>query len=214
MIHDISVRLEDQAIPFPGDPPFQCRFVRAIREGGSCNLSRLTMSVHRGTHVDAPLHFLDGASPLGDYPIGRFILPATVIEVPPGPQILPEHLADLTPAPRQAVLFKTDNSRLGWAVAGAIRDDYVHLTPSAAQRLTRLPIGLAGIDYPTIEQRGSPGHPVHKALLAADILILEGINLADVPPGRYQLFCLPLALTSAEGAPARAVLLGPQGPDR
>lgn len=209
MIHDISVRLEDQAVPFPGDPPFERRFVRSIREGGSCNLSRLTMSVHRGTHVDAPLHFLDGASCLGDYPIERFILPAAVVEVPAGPEVLAGHLAGLAPAPGEAVLLKTDNSRLGWAAAGAIRDDYVHVTLPAAQRLAGLGVGLVGIDYPTIEQRGSRGHPVHKALLAADILILEGINLAGVAAGRYQLFCLPLALASAEGAPARAVLLGP-----
>jgi len=208
MIHDITVRLADQAPPYPGDPPFERRFTRTIAGGGACNFSVLSMSLHRGTHVDAPLHFIDGGRAVGDYGLERFLLPALVVEVPPGPAVRPEHFAAADVRPGQAVLFKTDNSRRGWVRSGAFTEDFVHLTLPAGQKLLELRAGLVGIDYATVERRGDPSHPLHKLLLGADILILECVDLGAVPPGRYTLHCPPLSLGPAEASPVRAVLIG------
>ncbi len=207
MIHDISLRLPDRAVPYPGDPPFACEFLRAIGGGDSCNLSSLAMSLHRGTHLDAPLHFLDGGKSLDAYPLERFVLPAVVVDVPSAPAVLAEHLAGLPPLAGQAVLLRTDNSRRGWCHTPPFRDDFVHLSLPAARRLIDLQASLVGIDYPTIEARGDPAHPVHRALLAADVLILEGLDLSAVRSGRYTLQCLPLPLKATEASPVRAALI-------
>jgi arylformamidase len=205
-IYDLSVRITDEAIAFPGDPPFKLELVKTIRAGNSCNLSGIAMSLHRGAHLDTPRHFIDGGKTLEDYPIERFLVTAHVVEVASGYQILPEHFRDLVPAPGEAILFKTDNSRQGWCRSGALRDRYAAVTVVAANRLTELRVGLVGIDYPTVEPRGNRAYSVHKTLLGADILILEGIDLSAVPTGQYLLHCLPLNLPGAEASPVRAVL--------
>ncbi len=207
MIHDITVRMTDQAPPYPGDPPFECTFVRTIAGGGGCNLSTLSTSLHRGTHLDAPLHFIDGGKAMDAFPLSRFILPAVVIEVPPAGDVQTEHLDGAGIAPGDAVLLRTENSRRGWAAAGAFREDYVAVSASAAERLVELKASLVGIDYPTVERRGAAGHPAHTILLGAGMLILEGVNLASVRPGRYTLHCLPLSLGPVEASPVRAVLI-------
>ncbi|NQU76212.1 MAG: cyclase family protein [Planctomycetes bacterium] len=209
MIHDISVRLDDQAMAMPNDVAFQRRFFKTIAAGASCNQSMLTMSIHRGTHVDTPLHFIEGGKALKDYPLERFVLPAVVVEAPRGLTLGPEALEGADVRPGDAVLFKTDNSRAGWSTSGVFRTEYAAVTLKLAMRLIELGASMAGLDYPTIEIRGDRTYPVHKALLGSDILILEGINLVDVISGRYTLSCLPLPLVNAEASPVRAVLSSP-----
>jgi arylformamidase len=207
MIHDISVRMTDQAPPYPGDPPFECRFVRTIAGGGGCNLSTLATSLHRGTHLDAPLHFVHGGKAMDAFPLSRFIVPAVVVDVPPAAAVQAEHLDGAALAPGDAVLLRTENSRRGWASAGVFREDYVAVSASAAKRLVELQASLVGIDYPTVERRGAVGHPAHTILLGAEIILLEGVNLAGVKPGRYTLHCPPLAMGPVEASPVRAVLI-------
>jgi len=205
VVYDISVRLDD-AITMPGDPPYDRPWVKRIAAGNSCNLSALSMSLHRGTHIDTPLHFLEGVKRLDDYPLERFMLPAMVVETD-AMAIGPEHLPLLDGLANEALLFKTDNSREGWVTSGTWRESYAHLTLDAARAIVAAGVGMVGIDYATIEARGDKSYPVHKTLLSADVLILEGLNLAAVPPGRNTLHCLPLVLPGAEASPVRAVLM-------
>jgi arylformamidase len=209
-IYDISVLIGGESIDFPGDPPYRRDMPKTIAAGDVCNVSRITMSAHCGSHVDAPLHLIDGGKCLDEYPLDRWMCDAMVVEAPEGLTIEPEHLDGVDFGAEQAVLFKTDNSRKGRCTCGVFHEQYTHLTPPAAERLIAAGVGLVGIDYPTIEFSPDGDYPVHRALLGADMLILEGVNLARVPPMRFDLHCLPLRLAGAEASPVRAILRGPK----
>lgn len=166
-------------------------------------MHKITLGTHTGSHIDAPLHFLEGGRAIDQYPLYRFMEPAQVVEVS-GKEIGPEHIEGLDPEAR-AVLFKTLNSSL--MGIGAFCRDYTALTPEGAEVLIEKGIRLVGIDYVSIERFGTPDFLVHKRLLEEDVLILEGLNLKDVPPGLYLLLALPLRLKGMDGSPVRALLL-------
>ena len=167
----------------------------------------LNFGAHTGTHVDAPAHFIEGAAKIESLPLEVLIGEAQVIEVPDDVQVIDKEFvtAQCSPAiPR--VLFKTRNSAF-WSEP-EFHTDFAYLDLEAAQSLVEQGIKLVGIDYLSIEKFGSPKHETHLALLSHDVVILEGLNLTDVPAGNYELICLPLRLRSSkgDGAPARVVL--------
>jgi arylformamidase len=205
-IYDITVTLGGGAIDYPGDPPFQREQVSAIRTGGAYDLSLLHMSAHAGTHIDAPAHFIPGGRTIDQYAAADFLFPAHVVVIENKRSIGTTELSALSIRPGDAVLFKTDNSRSGRCRSGVFSPDYVSLSAEAAELLVRKRPGLAGFDYISAERHDASGHPVHLALLRHDILILEGIDLGQVPAGAYTLWCLPLKISGAEASPVRAVL--------
>jgi len=206
-IYDISVILGEESFPFPGDPPFSKEMVLSIQDGGSCDVSKLTMSAHSGTHIDAPSHFFAGGNTLTDYPAESFILPTRVVAIEDRQSIKPEDLLDIDIDPGNALLFKTDNSETGRCISGIFSERFVCMTPEAAAVCVEKKVGLVGLDYITIEKHGDDAFPIHRKLLGSGIFILEGINLKNVPPGRYTLVCLPLKIKGGEASPVRAVLL-------
>ncbi len=210
-VFDISVMLGTESVDYPGDTPFSRNLIATLADGGFCDLSRLEMSAHSGTHIDSPAHFLKGGKTLDAYPLERFMLSAQVIAVDDPESIQPAELKGLTISPGEAVLFKTRNSVDGLCRSASFTKDFVYMTAAAAELLVDQKAGLVGIDYITIEQYGGTGFPVHDALLKNDILILEGIDLQPVPPGRYRLHCLPLKIKGAEASPVRAVLTTQEG---
>jgi arylformamidase len=206
-VYDISVLLGEEAINWPGNPPYSRELVSAIEDGESLNLSKLTLNTHIGTHVDTPAHFIAKGKTLDGYPIERWILPARVVSIKDREIIQPAELANLDLRPGDALLFKTDNSTSGRCTSGVFSESFVHMSPEAADFCITQKVSLVGIDYASVEKYGNDAFPVHHKLLGNGILILEGINLKEVPPGKYTLFCLPLKIKGAEGAPARAVLV-------
>jgi len=206
-IYDITVTLGGGAIDYPGDPPYRREQVSAIRSGGSYDLSRLEMSAHAGTHVDVPAHFIPGGRTIDQYAAGDFIFPAHVIAIESRESIRASELAAVAIRPGDAVLFKTDNSRSGRCRSGTFSPLYVSLTEEAAELLVRKKAGLAGFDYISPERCDDAGFPVHQELLRNGILLLEGIDLGQVPEGSYMLWCLPLKIAGAEASPVRAVLI-------
>jgi arylformamidase len=130
-----------------------------------------------------------------------------VIEVEGKRSIHPKHLKNLELKQGEALLFKTDNSMSGILISGEFTEDFVSLSPEAADFCVEKKWSLLGIDYVTIGKFGEESVDVHRKLLGHGILILEGINLKAVPPGRYTLICLPLRINGGEGSPVRAVLL-------
>ncbi len=209
-IHDISVPVAAERTPiWPGDPPIEQSLVWRLGQGSDANVSRLSMSVHAGTHVDAPVHVLpDGAG------VERLALASLVgachvcaIETADGPvdDAVLEALG--LPDNVERLLLKTPNSRL-WAQGGAaFQPAFAALTPAAAHWLVRRGVKLVGIDYLSIEPFAVDEPVVHRTLLAAGVVVLEGIDLSRVAPGRYTLVCLPLNLPGSDGAPARAILI-------
>jgi arylformamidase len=204
-IYDISVEL-DVSPSYPGDQLYGRQMVSRIESGEECNLSQLSLSAHAGTHIDSPAHFQDLGKTVDQYPLQRFVLPAHVLSVEDARSIKPSSLRGLNIESGEALLFKTDNSRRGLLKRACFSEDYVFLAPETAEMCVKIGISLAGIDYLSVDRFGDSSYPAHKRLLENDILILESIDLADVPTGRYQLLCLPLKLRG-EAAPVRAVLL-------
>ncbi len=165
------------------------------------------MPTHVGTHVDTPAHYFAQGKNLDAYPIERWILPAHVVSIKNREVIQPGELANIDLRPGEALLFKTANSLSGQATSGVFSERFVYMSLEATDFCIARKVSLVGIDYVSVEKYDTEDSPVHQKLLENDILILEGINLKDVPPGRYILFCSPLKIKGAEGAPARAVLV-------
>lgn len=205
-IYDISVILGVESITYPGDEPYRREVMKKIEEE-SAEVSRLIMSSHAGTHIDVPAHFIEGGKRIHDYDVERFIVPAQVVEIENPFEIRVEELRNLNIKKEMALLFKTRNSRDGISNSGEFTEDFVYLTWEAANFCVEMNIPLVGIDYITVEKSGGKDHVVHKKLLGNDILILEGINLKNVPNGEYTLFCLPLKIKDGEASPVRAILV-------
>jgi arylformamidase len=165
------------------------------------------MSTHSGTHLDFPYHFLPSGKRLEDYSMERFFLPTLVLHLPGVPEIRAESLANEDIRTGDAVLFRTENSDRGILHGPCFRSDFVDLSLEAARVLADKGILLVGIDALSLERTEDPSYPVHCLVLDRDILILEGIDLANVAAGRYTLAAFPLKLKDSEASPVRAVLL-------
>jgi len=205
-IIDISMPLHPHMPTWPGSVGFRLIRVMRLEAGDPANVSRLGCDVHMGTHVDAPRHFLENGDTVEQLPLETLIGPAVVAYLPGVDAITADDLADLAlPSGTKRLLLRTRNSDLWTARVNEFREDYVALTADAARWVVEQGICLIGVDYLSVQcYDDSP--LTHQILLEEGIIILEGLNLAGVQPGIYELICLPLRLVGAEAAPARAVL--------
>jgi arylformamidase len=162
------------------------------------NLSRLDFGVHSGTHVDAPVHFIDGAPAAESLPLEVLIGPARVLDLTAAERLDASAFDGVELQER--VLLKTRNSEL-WA-RETFADDFLALTEDGARRLIDGGVRLVGIDYLSIGDEAA-----HQALLGAGVVAIEGLDLRRVDPGDYELICAPLKLVGSDGAPARVVLV-------
>jgi arylformamidase len=201
---DVSVPLGPDLPSYPGNTPFSIEAVKRIANGDSSNVSGLHLSAHAGTHVDAPRHFFDNGIGVDALPLEMLLGRVRVIEVMSRRGIGADELmgADLSEEVR--VLIKTQNSKL-WGSA-EFHSNYVGVTESGAKHLVDHGIKLVGVDYLSVEEFKKPGAPAHHVLLGGGTIVIEGLNLRDVDPGVYEMFCLPLRVVGADGAPARVVL--------
>ena len=201
---DVTMPLDATLPTYPNNTPFSLEPLKRLAWGDSSNVSTLHMSAHIGTHVDAPRHFFDegpGTEALAlDLLLGR----ARVIEVMSRSGVTAEDLAAEDFSSDERILIKTRNSQL-WGSA-EFHADYVGVTESGARHLVAHGIKLVGVDYLSVEKYKTPGAPAHHVLLGAGTIVIEGLNLRDVEPGLYDLYCLPLCIVGSDGAPARVVL--------
>jgi len=206
-IYDITVPIHVNMPIYEGDPGVRIEPWSAFAKGDSSNVSFLNFGAHTGTHVDAPAHFIEGARKIDQLSLATLIGPARVVEVPRElMEIDPNFLAGCDLEGAERVLFHTRNSTF-WAGEG-FRKDFTHLLPEAAELLVNHGVKLVGTDYLSIEKFHSGHHRTHITLLSNNVVIVEGLNLTDIPAGDYELICLPLkvAAGAGDGAPARAVL--------
>jgi len=207
-IYDVTVTISAETPIYKTDPGVEFGSHRQMANGDSANVSKVAFGVHTATHVDAPNHFIDGAKRIHELDPQKLVGPCRVIEVAADIiAIEPEHVGDIVGAER--VLLKTRNSKFWATPEDGFRTDFSYITPETAKLLVDNGIVLVGIDYLSIEKSGSPGHPVHIALLEKEIVILEGVDLRAVPPGEYEITCAPLKYDggNGDGAPARTFLI-------
>ncbi len=201
--HDISLKLSSETIRWVTAPPFELEERRRMSKGDPNNSSALNMSVHSGTHIDAPFHFVADGNTIDQLPLERFIGPALVFAVEAERYITKEHVAGIRLDGATRVLFKTRNSEL--LHQQEYDPDFVAFSVEAAQSLVELGVELVGLDYLSVAHADEQV-PVHRAFLDHGVVLLEGIDLSAVAPGRYELMCLPIPLGDSDGAPCRAVL--------
>ena len=201
---DISRTLTSGIAVWPGDQPFEHTWTLRIQDGSTVNLSAVALSIHTGTHADAPLHYLQDGAPIDEIPLLQFIGPCLVIDTTNATVILPEHVDvnDNMRIPR--LLFKTRHS----GVADTEWDpDLVPFSPSAIDRMAEQGVVLVGTDAPSVDPADSKTLDAHKALGRHGLVNIENLILKDVAPGLYQLIALPMKVQGLDGAPVRAVLV-------
>ncbi len=201
---DVTVPLDASLPTYPGNTPFTLEPIKRLARGDSSNVSSVHMSVHAGTHVDAPRHFFDRGAGAESLPLEMLVGRTRVIEIASRKGVGAEDLSGMDLSEDVRLLLKTANSRL-WADA-AFHQEYVGITESGARHLLEHGIKVVGVDYLSVEEFRKPGAPAHHLLLGGGTILIEGLNLRDVEPGIYDMICLPLRIVGADGAPARVVL--------
>ena len=202
---DVSVPLSEDHPAWPTDDPFRYWETRTIADGGKANCASMSLSLHYGTHVDAPYHFIPGGKTIDEVEADLFIGPCLVISVLEADAVIePVHLEGKVPQGTKRLLVKTQNSFF-------VRDkefhtDYTAFSEKSAQWLVDRGVRLLGLDYFSIGPYDNNAPP-HRAFLTSGGIALETIDLSSVEPGEYEICCLPLKVKGSGGAPAR-VLLG------
>ena len=207
-IIDVSLGIGPNMLTWPGDPGVEVERKKRIEAGDPANVSELRLGSHTGTHVDPPIHFVEGATAIDGLDLDIFYGPAVVADLTKADSVGPPELDSLDlPQGTERVLCKTRNSELWRDPSPAFPQDYVAVTADGAGWLVDRGIRLVGVDFLSVEKDGPPGFPVHTTLLKAGTIIVEGLNLVDAAPGEYTFVCLPLKVLDGDGAPARAALI-------
>jgi arylformamidase len=200
-IIDISVPVRPGMIVWDDEAAPVVERVSSIAGGDGYNLSRLVLGAHTGTHVDAPLHFIEGGASVEHLPLEALIGPALIVDARSvAEEIDAETVEREVVTGTERVIFATRNSQL-WDRDG-FTNDFVGVSPAAAALLVERGVRLVGIDYLSV---GAP--ETHRKLLSDGVVLLEGLDLRGVEAGDYRLVCLPLDIVGSDGAPARAVLI-------
>jgi arylformamidase len=202
---DISVPLRSGMVHWPDNPPVRFERMLDIERGDACNVSKLSLGAHTGTHMDAPIHFLSDGIGIDEIPLTATMGRARVIEIGDTESIKSGELTAHRIRRGERILFKTANSAHGWQTDEFV-EDFVYIGREAARYLATIGVQTIGVDYLSIGGFHVDGVDTHQALLEAGIWVIEGLNLSYVQPGRYDLICLPLRIVGGDGAPARAVL--------
>ena len=202
---DISVPLHSGMVHWPGDPEPSLERISEIGQGAAANVTMCRMTAHTGTHMDAPCHFLDGKDGIDQFPLSLAVGPARVIDLPGASILGRAQLESKDIQPGERVLFKTRNSDRRWDNQD-FETGFVAFDASGARFLVERGVSLVGVDYLSVGLFQGDGVETHKVLLGGGVWILEGLNLAGVREGEYELVCLPLRIAGCDGSPARAIL--------
>ena len=207
-IHDISLTISPDLPTWPGDPGLELEKTESMDDGAHANVTRISASVHLGTHVDAPHHFLNDGRTMEGLSLEVLTGPCYVLQLPDGVDAITSEVlerSEITPGMKR-ILFGTSNSHLWANGEKEFQTDFVAITEDGAQWLVEHKVQLVGVDYLSVAPYGD-SVSTHKILLEAGIVVVEGLNLSKVMRGFYELYCLPLKIAGSDGAPARAILI-------
>ncbi|HYZ10453.1 MAG TPA: cyclase family protein [Actinomycetota bacterium] len=205
---DVSLGVGPDLPTWPGDPGVEVVPTARLARGDQANVSELRMGSHTGTHVDPPVHFIDGEASIDALPLETLVGTAVVADLRGSEGIGPAELDALDlRAGVERLLCRTDNSDRWASAVAEFPDDYVAITPDGARWIAERGLRLVGVDFLSVERDGPPDFPVHRTLLGAGVIVVEGLDLSKVEPGPYTLVCAPLKVIGGDGAPARALLI-------
>lgn len=207
-IYDISLTISPTLPTWPGDPTLELELIESMDKGAHDNVTRISSSVHLGTHVDAPHHFLNDGRTVESLPLDVLTGPCYVTQLPDGVEAITSEVLDRSEitSEMKRVLFGTRNSHLWARGESAFQTDFVAITEDGAEWLVERGVQLVGVDYLSVAPYGD-SVPTHTVLLKAGVVVVEGLNLSQVMRGFYDLYCLPLKIVGSDGAPARAILI-------
>ncbi len=202
---DISRPLYTGSPHWPGDSATDYTFTARIVDGRSSNVGRLSLSAHNGTHVDAPFHYNERGAAIDALPPELYVGPARVIDARGHATFTTAQFAGLTAteiAATPRILFRTDT----WTDNATFPTTWPLLDRALPRWLADRGVRLVGFDVPSVDELSNTDMAIHHVLDAANLLILESLDLRDVAAGVYELIALPLKLRGADGSPVRAVL--------
>ncbi|MGO9139412.1 MAG: cyclase family protein [Syntrophales bacterium] len=203
---DLSLTLKSNMVHWPTDPSFSIERVRDMDKGDTVNLSKITMGAHSGTHVDAPVHFIKGAKGVDRLLFDSLIGPARIVGIADADTIKEKELAGLGIKKGERILLRTRNSLNKLLHKNTFTEDFVYIEKDAAEFLATCGIKTLGVDYLSVGGYKKNGPDVHRLLLGAGILVIEGLDLNEALPGNYDMICLPMKILDSDGAPARMIV--------
>lgn len=199
---DVSQRLDNNIVVWPGDTPFNYQVSWSKEESGSVNVGQITMSAHTGTHIDAPFHFDNDGKKVIELDLDLYMGKARVIHLRDLTSIGVKELSSFELQGVTRLLIRTD----AWKDRSVFPESIPPIEPELASYLSELGVRLIGLDLPSVDPIDSKELSAHHELARHNIHILEGLVLDTVLPGDYELAALPLPLVEADGSPVRAVL--------
>lgn len=202
---DVTVPVQNGMVTWPGDPSFHIDRAEDQQKGDQATVSRMTLGVHTGTHMDAPLHYIPNGRSIETMPLDATLGEARVIAIRDRESVKRDELIPHGIGAGQRILFRTANSERAWMSTRFV-EDFVYISLDAARYLAECGVRTVGVDYLSVGGFRKDGPETHEALLSAGVWIIEGLDLRAVEPGEYDFVCLPLKLVGAEGSPARAIL--------
>lgn len=218
-IYDITHSISKDIAPWPGDIEFQQDWSLRMDTADPANVSRITLSSHFGTHMDAPAHFARDGITIDEIDPEVTIGPCVVLDLrsyleeddlvePDTLELASGQLYTISPSLPSRVLVCT-----GYVPGRPFRTDFVSFAPQAMHWLWEQGVSLVGTDAPSVDPIDSTDYPAHRASLERGMVLLEGLNLDSIQVGVYHLIALPLKIAGGEGSPVRAVLVNAGGED-
>jgi len=204
-IWDISQPLHAAVPVWPGEPPFALHSHAVIGDGCPVNVGAIFTPLHAGTHGDAPLHYADDGVDSAGSALDPYVGPCLLLDMRHAKGRVEEGDIDWGQVEgAERVLLRTYEH----FPHDAWDSDFTAIAAGVIARLGAMGVGLIGTDAASLDPEQSKTLDAHHAVKAADMRILEGLVLDDVPPGRYELIALPLRIVGADASPVRAILRG------
>ncbi|WP_411827169.1 cyclase family protein [Luteolibacter sp. AS25] len=201
---DISIPIHPDMAIWPENPGVDIQSSQCMQHGDVCNVSRLSIGTHSGTHVDALRHFVKGGKSIDEAPVENFIGPARLVEIFSEDEIKLTDFDQSVISKGQRILFKTRNSRER-IHDGGFQKDFIALSVEVAEWLAEMEVACVGVDYLSVGGFEGNVVEVHHALLGNGIYAVEGLILSDLEEGWYDLICLPLKIVEGDAGLTRAV---------
>ena len=206
---DVTYPIKEGMVHWPGQPPVELTRLSELAQGDSSNVSALTLSLHTGTHIDAPKHFLEGAEDITAAPLDALLGEAWVAHLEDAAEIGESEVAAFEARcgalqRGDRVLFRTRNSKRNW-LEKPFAEDYVAVNPGGARYLASKGVQVVGVDYLSVAPFENTTD-THRILLGARVWVIEGLDLRNVTEGRYEMIALPLKIETGDASPLRVLL--------